>query len=122
MSRKAVKLNSQRVLAYYYFAAITMNGGQLDPENKSQVENNLRTAIKLNPSFAPAYDQLAVFYGMRRESLDQAHTPIVNPVQLDPGNLHRLSTANILLQMQRPTDALAVLQNAASLAKDPRRG
>jgi tetratricopeptide (TPR) repeat protein len=49
---QAVKLNSQSFLAYYYFAAITMNGGPLDPENKSQVENSLRTAIKLNPSFA----------------------------------------------------------------------
>jgi|HubBroStandDraft_6_1064221.scaffolds.fasta_scaffold10876_4 Tfp pilus assembly protein PilF len=117
---QAVKLNSQSFLAYYYFAAITMNGGQLDPENKSQVENSLRTAIKLNPSFAPAYDQLAVFYGMRRENLDEAHTLVLNAVQLDPGNLHyRLSTANILLQMQRPTDAIAVLQNAASLEKTP---
>jgi predicted Zn-dependent protease len=117
---QAVKLNSQSFLAYYYFAAITMNGGQLDPENKSQVENSLRTAIKLNPSFAPAYDQLAVFYGMRRENLDEAHTLVLNAVQLDPGNLHyRLSTANILLQMQRPTDAIAVLQNAASLAETP---
>jgi predicted Zn-dependent protease len=117
---QAVKLNSQSFLAYYYFAAITMNGGQLDPENKSQVENSLRTAIKLNPSFAPAYDQLAVFYGMRRENLDEAHTLALNAVQLDPGNLHyRLTTANILLQMQRPTDAIAVLQNAASLAKTP---
>jgi tetratricopeptide (TPR) repeat protein len=117
---QAVKLNSQSFLAYYYFAAITMNGGQLDSENKSQVENSLRTSIKLNPSFAPSYDQLAVFYGMRRENLDEAHTLALNAVQLDPGNLHyRLSTANILLQMQRPTDAIAVLQNAASLAKTP---
>jgi tetratricopeptide (TPR) repeat protein len=117
---QAVKLNSQSFLAYYYFAAITMNAGQLDSDNKSQVENSLRTAIKLNPSFAPAYDQLAVFYGMRRENLDEAHTLALNAVQLDPGNLHyRLTTANILLQMQRPTDAIAVLQNAASLAKTP---
>jgi len=117
---QAVKQNSQSFLAYYYFAAITMNGGQLDSENKSQVENSLRTAIKLNPSFAPAYDQLAVFYGMGRENLDEAHTLVLNAVQLEPGNLHyRLSTANILLQMQRPTDAIAVLQNAASLAKTP---
>ena len=117
---QAIKLNSQSFLAYYYFAAITMNGGQLDSEKKSQVENSLRTAIKLNPSFAPAYDQLAVFFGMRRENLDEAHTLVLNAVQLDPGNLHyRLSTANILLQMQRPTDAIAVLTNAASLAKTP---
>jgi tetratricopeptide (TPR) repeat protein len=115
---QAVKLNSQSFLAYYYFAAITVNGGQLDPENKSQVEISLRTAIKLNPSFAPAYDELAVLYGMRRENLDEAHTLALNAVQLDPGNLHyRLSTANILLQMQRPRDAIAVLQNARSLAR-----
>jgi hypothetical protein len=41
-------------------------------------------------------------------------------VQLDPGNLHyRLNTANILLEMERATDAMAVLQNAMSLAKTP---
>jgi tetratricopeptide (TPR) repeat protein len=117
---QAVKLNSQSFLAYYYFAAITMNAGQLDSANNSQIESSLRTALKLNPSFAPAYDQLAVFYGMRRENLDEAHILILNAVQLEPGNLHyRLSTANILLQMQRPTDAITVLQNAMSLAKTP---
>jgi tetratricopeptide (TPR) repeat protein len=115
---QAVKLNSQSFLAYYYFAAITINSGQLNPENKSQVESSLRTAIKLNPSFAPSYDELAVFYGMRRENLDEAHTLALNAVQLDLGNLHyRLTTANILLQMQRPTDAISVLQNARNLAK-----
>ncbi len=117
---QAVKLNSQSFLAYYYFAATTMNGGQLDSEKKSQVENSLRTAIKLNPSFAPAYDELAVFYGMRRENLDEAHMLVLDAVELDPGNLHyRLTTANILLQMQRPTDAITVLQNARNLAKTP---
>ena len=117
---QAIKLDSQSFLAYYYFAAITMNGGQLDSENKSQVESSLRTAIKLNPSFAPAYDELAVFYGMRRENLEEAHTLALNAVQLDPGNLHyRLNTANILLQMERSKDAIAVLRNAMILAKTP---
>ena len=117
---QAIKLNSQSFLAYYYFAAITMNGGGVDPDTKSQVESSLRTAIKLNPSFAPAYDQLAVFYGMQRQNLDEAHTLALNAVQLDPANLHyRLTTANVLLQMQHPTDAVTVLKNAAGLAKTP---
>ena len=99
---QAIKLNSQSFLAYYYFAAITMNGARLDSETKPQVESSLRTAIKLNPSFAPYYDQLAVFFGMQRENLEEAHTLSLNAVQLDPGNLHyRLNTANILLQMER---------------------
>jgi Tfp pilus assembly protein PilF len=117
---QAIKLNSQSFLAYYYSAAMAVNSGQLDLATKEQVESNLRTAIKLNPSFAPAYDQLAVFYGMQRQNLDEAHTLALNAVQLDPGNLHyRLTTANVLLQMQHPTDAVAVLKNAAGLAKTP---
>ena len=117
---QAIKLNSQSFLAYYYFAAITMNGARLDTETKPQVESSLRTAIKLNPSFAPPYEQLAVLFGTERENLEEAHTLILNAVQLDPGNLlYRLNTANILLEMQRGTDAIAVLQNAMSLAKTP---
>jgi tetratricopeptide (TPR) repeat protein len=117
---QAIKLNSQSFLAYYYFAAITMNAGGLDTETKPQVESSLRTAIKLNPSFAPPYDQLAVFFGTERENLEEAHTLILNAVQMDPGNLlYRLNTANILLEMERGTDAIAVLQNAMSLAKTP---
>jgi Tfp pilus assembly protein PilF len=117
---QAVKLDSQSFLAYYYFAAITMNSGQLNSENKSQIEDSLRKAIKLNPSFAPSYDQLAVLYAMRRENLDEAHTLVLNAVQLDPANLHyRLNTAHVLLEMERPKDAIAVLQNAKSLAKTP---
>jgi predicted Zn-dependent protease len=117
---QAVKLDSQSFLANYYFAAIIMNGGQLKPENRAQVENSLRAAIKLNPSFAPSYDQLAVFYAMQRENLEEAHILVLNAVQLDPGNLHyRMNTANILLQMERSKDAIAVLQNATSFAKTP---
>jgi TonB family protein len=117
---ESIKLDSHSFLAYYYFAAITMNHGQLNSENKSQVENSLRAAIKLNPSFAPAYEKLAMFFGMQRENLEEADMLILNAVQLDPGNLrYRLNTANILLQMQRGNDAIRVLQNAMSLAKTP---
>jgi hypothetical protein len=42
-----------------------MNRGQLNVDDETQVESSLRSAIKLNPSFAPSYDRLAVFYGMR---------------------------------------------------------
>ena len=117
---QAIKLNSQSFLAYYYFAAITMNGARMDSEMKPQVESSLRTAIKLNPSFAPPYEQLAVLFGTERKNLEEAHTLILNAVQLDPGNLlYRLNTANILLEMERGTDAIAVLKNAMSLAKTP---
>jgi Tfp pilus assembly protein PilF len=117
---QAVKLDSQSFLAHYYFAAISMKEGSLTPEGEAQVERSLRTAIKLNPSFAPSYDELAVFYGMRRKNLEEAHSLSLTAVQLDPGNVsYRMNTANILIQMQRPKDAIAVLQNALKLAKSP---
>lgn len=117
---QAVKLDSQSFVANYYFATIAMNGGPLNSESKSQVETSLRTAVKLNPSFAPAYDQLAVLFGMQRQNLEEAHQLALHAVTLEPGNLHyRLNTASILLQMERGKDAIAVLQHAMPLAKTP---
>lgn len=117
---QAVKLDSQNFMANYYYAAVAMNGGPLNSESQSQVESSLRAAIKLNPSFAPAYDGLAAFFGMQRQNLEEAHMLALHAVQLDPGNLrYRMNTASILMQMQRGTDAIAVLQHATSLAKTP---
>jgi Tfp pilus assembly protein PilF len=117
---QAVKLDSQSYLAHYYFAAMSMNAGAMSADTEAQVEASLRTAIKLNPSFAPTYDRLAVFYGMRRKNLDEAHMLNLQAVQLDPGYVgYRINTANTLLIMQRESDAMAVLQNALPVAKTP---
>jgi Tfp pilus assembly protein PilF len=115
---QAVKLDSQSYLANYDYASIAMNRGQSDSD--AQIEGSLQKAIKLNPSFAPSYDQLAVFYAMRHNNLDQAHMLTLQAIQLDPGNLHfRMNAANVLLAMQRETDAITVLQNSLKLAKTP---
>ncbi len=116
---KAVKLDSQSFLAHYYYAALTMEGA-VEGNRAAQVESSLRTAIKLNPSFAPAYNQLAMFFGMRHENLQEAYTLSLMAVQLDPGNVgYRLNSANVLLASQRGTDAIAVIQNAVKVAKSP---
>lgn len=117
---QAVKLDSQSYLANYYFSAIAMNLGQSDPGLDARIESSLQKSIKLNPSFAPAYDRLAMFYGMRRQNLDQAHILNAQAVQLDPGNIgYRVNAANVLDVMQRDADALAVLKAALPLAKTP---
>ena len=115
---QAVKLDSQSYLAHYYFAAMSMNAGPLNPDSEAQVETSLRAAVKLNPGFAPPYDRLAVFYGARAKNLDEAHMLNLQAVELDPGNVgYRVNTAHVLLVMQRENDALAVLQNALKVAK-----
>jgi tetratricopeptide (TPR) repeat protein len=117
---QAVKLDSQSYLAQYFYAAMTMNGGSLRPEDSAQVETSLRAAIKLNPSFAPAYDRLAVFYAMRRQNLDEAHRLALTAVELEPGNVgYRMNTASVLLAMEQGSNAVKVLQNATKLAKNP---
>ncbi len=54
---EAVKLGSQNYLAHYYFATLSI--GRRDLEQDKEIESSLRTAIRLNPRFFPAYDQLA---------------------------------------------------------------
>ncbi len=94
---QAVQLDSQSCLANYYFAAIAMQSGSKD--NDAAVEASLRAAIKLNPSFAPAYDRLAVFYGTRKEQLDEAYALSLHAIQLDPATAgYRMNAANILVQ------------------------
>jgi tetratricopeptide (TPR) repeat protein len=116
---QAVKLDSQSYLAHYYFAAISMNG-VLDAAGEAQVESSLRASIKLNPSFAPSYDRLAAFLTMHHRNLDEARMMALSAVELEPRNLtYRMETANVLLQMERGKDAVAVIRNAMQLASSP---
>lgn len=116
---QAVQLDSQNFLAQYYFAAISMNG-LIAPADEAQVESSLRTAIKLNPSFAPSYDRLAVFLGMRHRNLEEARMMALMAVSLDPANAaYRINVANVLLAMGKGSNAVEVLRNAAKLAKTP---
>jgi tetratricopeptide (TPR) repeat protein len=115
---QAVQLDSQSYLAHYYYAAISMRGSAAT--KAEDIEASLHIAIKLNPRFAPAYDALAMFYGMHHEKLDDAHLLNLKATQLDPANLnYRLNTATVLQEADRYSDAIAVLRASAGLAKTP---
>jgi len=116
---QAVQLDSQSYLAHYYFAAMSMNGSSASSDDV-QVESSLRSAIKLNPSFAPAFDTLAVFLGTRHRNLDEAHIMGLTAVSLDPGNIrYRLNVANVFMVTNHAQNAVQVLRVAAKLAKTP---
>jgi len=113
---QAVALDSESYVAQYYFASLSMMGG----DTGAGVEASLRAAIRLNPRFAPAYDRLAVLYGKRHENLDEAHMLALQAVQLDPGNVnYRLDTANLLREQDRYDDSILVLKGAAQVARSP---
>lgn len=115
---EAVQLNSDSFLASYYFATMSMQMN--DTDHDASIESSLRTSIKLNPSFAPAYDTLARFLAMRHQKLDEAHLLNVQAVQLDPANLaYRFNTANVLMEEEQFVGAKSVLKLALTIAKTP---
>jgi tetratricopeptide (TPR) repeat protein len=116
---EAVQLDSQSYVAHYYFAAISMRGSS-EPVKPEDIEASFRAAIKLNPKFAPAYDQLASFYAMHHEKLGDAHMLNLEAVQLDRSNLaYRLNAASVLQEADRDKDALNVLRGSQKLARTP---
>jgi tetratricopeptide (TPR) repeat protein len=116
---QAIKLDSKSFLAHYYYARIAMHQGPL-ADRAERIEASLRAATKINPSFAPAFDRFAVFYEMQHKNLEEARRLSLMAIQLDPGEpTYRIDAANILLAMERPADAVAVLQNALKVAATP---
>ncbi len=114
---QAVKFDSKSYFAQYYFAMMTLSqSGSGDP----QVEASLRQAIALNPAFAPAYNELAMLYGMRHEHLDDALQHITKAVHLDPATVgYRMNAASVLSEMGRFDEADKVLQAALKVARNP---
>src|SRR3984885_4679389 len=115
---EAVQLDSQSYLAHYYYATMSMNAvsdGQ-DPE----IESSLRTCIKLNPAFAPAYDALGMRYSRDAAKAGEAHMLNVQAINLEPDNLnYRLNAASVLVNTRQYDSAVHVLQAAIHVAKTP---
>jgi tetratricopeptide (TPR) repeat protein len=116
---QAVQLDSQSYLAHYYFAVMSMQHTS-DTTEDAQVESSLRAAIKLNPQFAPAFDSLTMFLGMRHRDLEEARMMGLTAISLDPGNVqYRVNLSQVWMEMGKPDNAIRVLQDAAKLAKTP---
>ena len=116
--QQAMELDAQSYLAPYYYAKLCMISAAMD--HPDEVETNLLAATKLNPAFAAAYDELATFYALHHEKLDQAHMMDLRAAQLDPANFHyRFNTANVLTEQKKYSDALTVMKVAMGLTKTP---
>ena len=77
---EAAKLGSQDFLTYLYYAQFSRGS-----DDEGEIEGSLRTAIKLNPQFGPAYDRLAAYLGQKHEKLNEAHLLNVQAIQLELG-------------------------------------
>ena len=116
---QAVKLDSQSFLAQYYFASSALKKGLPNAAAQASIENSLRTAMKLNPSFASPYYGMGVLVAMQGKS-DAAHQWIQKAIQMDPGNVEfRIDDANILMRMNKDKDAIETLEVALKMAHMP---
>ena len=116
---EAAKLDPKNCLANYYYASISMEYGHFDD---AAIEPSLRAAIQSNPSFAPAYERLASYLGMRHKNIDEALSLITTAVQLDPDNYYfRLNAANVLEEMGDYKNAIAVAGTAIKVAHNPQQ-
>jgi TonB family protein len=117
---EALKLDPQSLLANYYFAVAVIKKGLPDLATQTRVENSLRTAIKLTPSFAPAYYGLGILLTMQGKNYDEARKWMQKAIAMDPGNVEfRIDDAGILMRMNRNKDALQVLELALKMAHTP---
>ena len=115
--QQAIKLDPSRFIAQYFFAVAWMRKGTPDKASQAAVEESLRTVIKINPSFAPAYDTLAVFYSNRRTNLAEARDLIERAVQLGPGVPEiRIDQAQVLSNMNQNKEAIEILKLAVKMA------
>lgn len=122
---EAIKLNPGSFLAHYYFAVSVIKLSDMkktlpDAVSQASTENSLHTAMKLNPSFAPAYDGLGVLIAMRGKSYAEAHQWIQKAIQMDPGNVEfRIDDGNILMRMDKSRDAIEEFELALKIAHTP---
>ena len=119
-SQEAIKLDPNNFAAHYWFAAASIRKGAPDKATQAAIEESLRTAIKLNPSFAPAYDALAMFFAERATNLVEAHDLIDKAVQLGPAVPElRVDQAQVLSIMNKDQQAIEVLDMALKMSHTP---
>ncbi len=120
-SEQAVSLNPQSYWANYYYAWSLLRSHS-DEESVGKAETSLRTVVKINPAFAPAYDTLAYALGIpgQHQKLDEAYTMTLNAVDIEPGNIYyRLRAVSLLEQMGKADNAVRVATLVNTMAKTP---
>ena len=118
--QQAIKLDAQSFVAHFCFGAASVRMSRLDKASQAAAEESLRAAIKLNPSFALAYDALAMFYAQGGKNLTEAYDLMQKAIQFDPGDPElRVDQAQLLATMKRYKEANDALDLALKLAHTP---
>ncbi len=119
-SAQALAATPQSYRANYYHAEVLLAQGATDERQLYEAAGNLRAAIKMNPSFSQAHDQLAFVLSQRgpTQNLNEAYMSSLRAVEYDLGNVYyRVRSVDVLEAMGRDDDAVRAANNAVALAK-----
>ena len=117
---EAVTLDPNNSVTRYLRAYLAYN--EIPGVRSPQIEDDLRTAIKLSPEFAPPYGLLAFYLATQDENLTEAWTDSQRAISIEPGNSeYRLAEAEVLAQMQNFAAARKALQFARDCASSPQQ-
>jgi TonB family protein len=121
-AEQAVALNPQSYWGNYYYATSLMRAPQNDDESIAKAQASLRTVLKINPGFGPAYDALAYALAVPgpHQDLKEAYSMTLWAVQCEPGTIqYRFRALQILEQMGQADNAIRVATLATKMAKTP---
>jgi tetratricopeptide (TPR) repeat protein len=115
---KAVAAGSTSYWTHYRLASLRLNTGA-DGAQMAEVDVLLERAAALEPSFAPAYSQLATLR-INRGEVEPAVVAARRAVELDPGDLsYRSLLVRILTRATQTDEALRVAREALAMARTP---
>jgi tetratricopeptide (TPR) repeat protein len=120
-ARQAVELNPQSYWGNYYYARSLLMS-RPDDESIGKAQASLRTVVKINPAFGPAYDNLAYALALQgsHQDLKEAYSMTLWAVECEPGNLqYRLRAVAVLEQMGQADNAVRVASLATKMANTP---
>lgn len=121
-AEQAVALNPQSYWGNYYYAMSLLRSHSNDDESIAKAQVSLRTVVKINPGFAPAYDMLAYALGLPgpQQNLKEAYSMTLWAVQCEPGNVqYRLRGVQLHEQMGDADNAVRSATFATKMARTP---
>jgi len=121
-AEQAIALNPQSYWGNYYYAMSLLRAQQSDDDSIAKAQASLRTVVKINPAFAPAYDMLAYALGLpgSHQDLKEAYSMTLWAVQSEPGNIqYRLRAVQLHEQMGDGDNAVRTATFATKMAKTP---
>jgi tetratricopeptide (TPR) repeat protein len=117
---KAVSIDPKNALTRYFRAYLSVGQSDRLTGNDSQVEEDLRQAIAVDPNFTPPYGMLATYLAATGENLQDALKFAQKAVSLEPGDSNSLlAYAQVLARMKKFDQAQSVALVAQSAATNP---